>query len=48
MHLVYSIVHTVLGGDVSVFSEPGKGTKVVISMPLVAPEVAEQEASAEA
>ncbi|WP_193188892.1 PAS domain-containing sensor histidine kinase [Nisaea sediminum] len=48
MHLVYSIVHTVLGGDVSVSSEPGKGTKVVISIPLVAPEVSEQETQADA
>ncbi|UUX51355.1 PAS domain S-box protein [Nisaea acidiphila] len=38
MHLVYSIVHTVLGGTVSVASVPGEGTKVSVVIPLAAPE----------
>jgi len=46
MHLVYSIVHGVLGGEVSVSSEPGNGTAVVISLPLVAPDASEHETAA--
>ncbi|WP_420406450.1 PAS domain S-box protein [Nisaea sp.] len=48
MHLVYSIVHSVLGGSVSLSSEPGKGTRVVVLIPIVAPETPEQERAAEA
>lgn len=37
MHLVYSIVNGVLGGRVEVESEPGGGTVVHVTVPVVAP-----------
>jgi signal transduction histidine kinase len=38
MNLVYNIVTSILGGNISVISEPGQGTEVKILIPLVAPQ----------
>lgn len=37
MHLVYNLVTEVLGGRISLESEPGRGTAVHLVLPLVAP-----------
>ena len=37
LHIVYNLVTGVLGGDIAVYSEPGRGTRFVIVAPLVAP-----------
>lgn len=38
MHIVHNLVTGPLGGQLSVVSRPGKGTTVVINIPLLAPE----------
>ncbi len=37
LHIVHSIVTTCLGGTLDLDSEPGKGTKIKLRLPLVAP-----------
>lgn len=37
MHLVYGIVTGLLGGSITLDSEPGRGTRVIIELPRVAP-----------
>jgi signal transduction histidine kinase len=37
LHIVYSIVRNCLGGRLNLDSEPGKGTKIQIILPSVAP-----------
>ena len=37
LHIVYNLVTGVLGGDIAVYSEPGRGARFVIAAPLVAP-----------
>ena len=41
LHIVYSIVTDRLGGRLDLKSEPGRGTKVELSVPRVAPRVCE-------
>lgn len=38
LHIVYSIVTRVLGGEIRLFSEPGEGASFVMDLPLMAPE----------
>jgi signal transduction histidine kinase len=44
LHIVHSIVTTCLGGTLDLDSEPGKGTKIKLRLPLVAPVGAAPEA----
>jgi PAS domain S-box-containing protein len=37
LHIVYNLVTGVLGGDIAVYSESGRGARFVIAAPLVAP-----------
>jgi PAS domain S-box-containing protein len=37
LHIVYSIVVRVLGGNITVSSEPGQGTSFTLTLPLAAP-----------
>ncbi|MBR7801216.1 GAF domain-containing protein [Undibacterium sp. FT137W] len=37
LHIVYNIVHSVLGGSIQVESEVGRGTRFTIQIPFVAP-----------
>ena len=42
LYQVYNLVHSALGGTIVIDSEPGKGTSVVIVLPLCAPEAAHE------
>lgn len=44
LHLVYSIVRGVLGGDVELASEPGQGLVLSMKLPLVAPKTTSEDA----
>ncbi|WP_426110319.1 CHASE domain-containing protein [Massilia sp. PWRC2] len=41
MHIVYNVVTGMLGGTIHVESAPGQGTRVVLTLPTVAPTVAQ-------
>lgn len=43
LNIVYNLVTEVLGGEISLESEPGRGTRFVIVAPLVAPVRADEE-----
>jgi two-component system, NtrC family, sensor kinase len=43
MHIVHNIVTSILGGDIRLYSEVGRGTTIVLILPLVAPDSAENE-----
>jgi signal transduction histidine kinase len=46
LHIVYSVVVTVLGGRVSLSSVPGRGSRFIIELPLIAPAEADAKAGA--
>jgi two-component system NtrC family sensor kinase len=48
MHIVHNIVTRILGGEIHLRSEVGKGTRFTLLLPLVAPNSAENEESGEA
>ena len=43
LHIVYSVVTDRLGGRLELKSEPGKGTKIKLRLPRMAPGVSEAE-----
>ncbi len=43
LHIVYNLVTRVLGGNINVFSAPGKGTRFELSLPLNAPQAQDAE-----
>lgn len=45
MHIVHSIVTNVLGGQIEVRSAPGRGTQMLMRLPLLAPQRAAGEGS---
>ena len=44
LHIVYSVVTNRLGGRLDLKAEPGKGTRVKLTLPKVAPRASEPEA----
>ncbi len=44
MNIVYNLVTGMLGGQIALASEPGKGTSVTITMPMTAPRRSDEDA----